>query len=428
MNDRLAIHGGTPVRTAPFPSKMLGAAWIGDEELEEIRQVVVERSPFRHYGVGNPVKTKQFEQEAKALLGSKYVLAVSSGSAALSCAIAALEIGPGDEVIMPAFEWYSDYYSVVHAGALPVFAEIDESLNLDPKDFEAKITKHTKAVIVVHYQGGPAKLDEILAIAARHDIKVIEDCAQSFGGTYRGKFLGTLGDIGISSFQANKMITCGEGGLFYTDNEAYFARAVRFHDLGLIRDVFKEQLTDQSLASDDCAIPGLQFRMSELHGAFLLAQLRKLPRLLEKSRRQHAAIVNAFRDSRHFRFRPEVEGDCGTTIFMKFPSPAEASAFGKALAAEGIPLGPSSNCKNMLDCKPIQMKKMVLANIPPFGKGFNGEHVVYDPFRLCPRTNEIVASHVAIGIGALYTDRDIEDMIRAIAKVENGLHSTEQTR
>ena len=282
--EKLALYGGTPVRVNPFPSKMLGVAFIGEEELKELTDVVESKSPFRHYGIGKPHKVEDFEKSVREYLGCKYTLAVSSGTAALLCAMAAAGIGPGDEVILPSFGWYSDYFAILNFGALPVFADIDESLNMDPVDFEIKVTDRTKAVIVIHYQGGAAKMDEIMKIAKANNITVIEDCAQAFGGDYKGEKLGTIGDIGISSFQANKMISCGEGGLIYTNKEDYFVRAVRYHDLGLLRPVFEHQLENKSLADSSESFAGLQFRMSELQGAFILAQFRKLPIILDKCR------------------------------------------------------------------------------------------------------------------------------------------------
>lgn len=420
---KLAINGGKPVRETPLPSKMLGASLIGKEELKELEDVVSEKSPFRHYGIGNPQKVTKFEEEVRKMLGVKFALGVSSGSAALFCAVAALGIGCGDEVIMPAFGWYSDFNAVACAGALPVFADIDETMNIDPADFERKITKKTKAVIVIHYQGCPAKMDEIMSIARANNILVIEDCAQAFGGQYNGKFLGTMGDVGIVSFQANKLITCGEGGLFITNNEEYFARAVRYHDLGLLRPVFAAQIEDRSLTDDEKSFAGCQFRMGELQGAFLLAQLRKLPGILERCRAGHARIREAFKDNGRFAFRPFVDGDCGITVFMRFKNAKEAEAFGKALAAEGITIGPSSSCCNLLERYPIKSQKMYRDDTPPLGKGCAGEKTAYESSSICPNTNKIISEYVAVPIGALYSDEDIEDIIKAIDKVLKGLYS-----
>ena len=175
------------LRTKPYPDKFSGASLIGREELKELEDVVAQKSPFRHYGLGTPGKVNKFEDTAAKYLGAKYTLALSSGTAAISCALAAMGIGNGDEVILPAFGWFSDYMCIVNSGALPVFADIDETLNIDPHDVEKKITEKTKAVIVIHYQGGAADMDRIMEVAKKHDIKVIEDVAQAFGGEYKGE-------------------------------------------------------------------------------------------------------------------------------------------------------------------------------------------------------------------------------------------------
>ncbi len=419
--EKLAIDGGSPLRTSPYPTKMLGAAYIGEEELAELRDVVRERSPFRHYGIGNPHKTRDFEVEARRFLDARFVLAVSSGSAALACAVAALDLGEGDEVVMPAFGWFSDYTTVVASGALPVLADIDDTLNLDPEDFARKITPRTRAVIVVHYQGGPARLDRILSIARGRGIKVLEDCAQAFGGAYHGRPLGTHGDIAVSSFQSNKIITPGEGGRVYTADEELFVRAVRYHDLGFVRPVFLEQIQDKSLGAEELAFAGNQFRMSELCGAFLLAQIRRLPAILARCRASHRRIRETLGARRRFSYRPTDEGDCGITLFLNLGSPEEAKRFAAALAAEGIPLGPSSGCANLARHPMILSKRTAHAGKAPFGPGFAGERVDYASPSVCPNTDRILESHVAIGIGPLFTDTDIDDIARGIDKVDRGL-------
>lgn len=416
--EKLAIDGGAPLRTAPFPTKMLGAAYIGEEELAELRDVVREKSPFRHYGIGNPHKTRDFEEEAKRLLGCRFVLAVSSGSGALACGVAALGLGVGDEVIMPAFGWFSDYTTVVASGALPVFADIDQTLDLDPDDFERKITSRTRAVIVVHYQGGPARLDRILDIARRRGIRVLEDCAQAFGGSYRGKPLGNYGDIAVSSFQSNKLITSGEGGLVFTNDEKLFVRAVRYHDLGFVRPVFLDQIEDKALGAEDLAFAGNQLRMSELQGAFLLAQIRKLPGIIARCRSSQKRIRAHLGSRKRFTYRPTDDGDCGITLFLGLGSPDKAKRFSAALAAEGVPLGPSSGCTNLTKHPMILSKRTLHADRPPFGPGYLGEAVDYSAPAVCPNTDRILEATVAIGIGPLFSDADVDDIARGIDKVD----------
>ncbi|HBP38482.1 MAG TPA: hypothetical protein DD640_07040 [Clostridiales bacterium] len=418
--DKLAISGGIPVRVKPWPTSMLGASLIGEEELNELRDVVAEKSPFRFYGLGNPAKTATLEKELKDYFGCKFALAVSSGSAALVCAVAALGLGPGDEVILSAFTWYSDYNALVNFGVLPVFADIDESLDLDPADFARKITPRTKAVIVVHFQGGAARMDEICRIARAHDIKIIEDCAQALGGGYKGARLGTFGDVSILSFQVHKVLTAGEGGALLTNHEEYFVRAVRYHDLGLVRSYFTEQLADQSLADAQKSFAGLQFRMSELQGAFLLAQFRKLDQILGRCRLLHQKVRDHFSQNQHFRIR-YTDGDCGIAIFLLFATAGEADQFRKCLEAEGIQVGAASACSNLLQQYPIKSQKLVHDALPPFGSGFAANISGFSP-ESCPNTNLILGRYLAISIGPQFTDEDVMDIITAIDKVDANLY------
>jgi len=418
--NKLAINGGTPVRTTPFPPKYLGASLIDQNELKELTDVVFEQSPFRFYGMGNPTKAASLETELRAFYGKRYALAVSSGSAALVCAVAALGLGPGDEVILSSFTWYSDYMALVNFGVLPVFADIDESLDIDPVDFEKKITPNTKAVIVVNFQGGPANMDAICKIAKEHNIKIIEDCAQAMGACYGDKLLGTFGDITILSFQANKVLTSGEGGAVITDDEELFARAVRYHDLGSIRPYFADQIEDKSLLEPDQSFAGLQFRMSELQAAFLLAQLGKIDSILSTCRKHHARLREAFADYGKFKIR-YTEGDCGMAFCMLFESAEEALTFKNAIVAEGIPVGAASACANLVHKVPIKTRKMEHPAIAPFAPGCYGENVVYNAEEFA-KTDDILSRYLSLGIGARFTDAEIDDVITAIRKVYAALY------
>lgn len=414
--EQLAIDGGTPVRTQPFPTNMLGASLIGREELAELEDVVRQKSPFRFYGIGSPAKVKTLEDLFAQRFGCRYALAVSSGSAALLCALAAAGLGPRDEAIIPSFAWYTDYCALAVLGVTPVFADIGDDLNLDPADFERKITKKTKAVIPVHYQGAPAKMDEILRIARAHRLLVIEDCAQALGGMYRGRPLGTLGDIAITSFQTHKMLTAGEGGMLFTDDEELFVRAVRFHDLGNVRPFFEEKLRNKALAARELMFAGLQLRMSELQGAFLCAQFRRLDAILAACRSAHRQLREHVAGNPHFTVR-FTEGDCGMAFIMLMPSKQIAQRFSAAMCAEGIPCGPTSFCCNLVTDYPARTRAMPNPNMPPFGPGCDAEHLVYDPAVACPHTDDYVDRFVAIGLGPLYTAREIDDIKAALDKV-----------
>ena len=420
--EKLAYDGGGPVRKTPFPSNFLGVTMYGDEEMAELKDVIEDKSPFRHYGAGNPRKTEFFEREVKEYFGSKFALAVSSGTGALSCAVAALGVGPGDEVIIPTFGWYSDFYAVSNLGALPVFADIDETLSLDPADFERKITDKTKAAVVVAFQGGPPAMDKITEIAKRRGVKIIEDIAQAFGAEYKGKKLGTLGDIAIASFQQNKTLCCGEGGLVLTNDEKYFTRAARYHDLGMLRPLFAGQISDKTLLGDGMAFAGNQYRMNEFCGAVMRAQLKKLDGLLKTCRAYHKRVRDALAGEKYFKIRWTDDGDCGAAVFLLFGTEREAKDFQDRLSAEGVPLGPKSACKNLMTQPPVYNKSMTHPGLPPFGKGFDGEAVDYPALNGEMKTDGILARFIAISIGPQYTDNDIADIIKAIKKVGENLY------
>ena len=234
---KLSENGSRPVRDKPLRANYWGTQFYDEKELQQLTEVHSSRQPFRWYGPGNqpPMKVATFEKEWASRMQTRFALAVTSGTSALQTALAALQIGPGDEVILPAWTWHSCFNSIVLAGALPVFAEIDESFNIDPADIESKITPQTKVIMAVHLQGNPCDMDRIMSIANKHQLKVLEDCAQSVGASYKGRPLGSIGHIGIYSLQLNKTITAGEGGAVVTNDPILFERAARFHDLGALR-------------------------------------------------------------------------------------------------------------------------------------------------------------------------------------------------
>jgi 8-amino-3,8-dideoxy-alpha-D-manno-octulosonate transaminase len=266
-----AADGGKPVRATPLRATYSGPEYYDDKELSQLRDVLAARQPFRWYGPGGtpPRKVLAFEKALAARMQTRYALAVTSGTAALTTALAALGVGPGDEVIVPAWSWYSCFTSVVMHGALPVFAESDESFNLDPADLDATITPQTKVVMVVHTLGSPADMEGLLSVARRRGVKVLEDCAQSLGASYKGKPVGSLGDVGIYSFQIAKTISSGEGGAVVMNDPLLFERAARYHDLGLLRPPHQALLGPGGPALE--GMIGNQYRMSEFTGGVLLA-------------------------------------------------------------------------------------------------------------------------------------------------------------
>jgi 8-amino-3,8-dideoxy-alpha-D-manno-octulosonate transaminase len=413
----LAVDGGTPVR-----EKMLqvaecgmGTEYYGAEERGRVNDVIASGNPFRWYGRGPnpPMQCSSFEEAFGRRMRRRYVLAVTSGTAALQCAMAALGLGPGDEMILPAWTWYSCYNAIVLAGALPVFAEIDESLNIDPDDIEHRITPQTKAIMAVHLEGCPADLDRILPIARKHGLKVLEDCAQSLGADYKGRPVGSIGDIAIYSFQYCKTITSGEGGAVVTDDPVLFERACRFHDMGLLRPALKKDLGGEHVP----AFAGTNFRMSEFTGGVLDAQLAKLDLIVAALRRNGRAVYEGLRDLPDPRFRhsPDPDGDLKERIYLGFPTRQHCARYIKAMQAENIPAGPPAGSAILPITPQVKNKATAHPGWPSFTTA-RGREIQYGA-EACPRTLDILHRFASVPIDPKFTEQDTRDIASAINKV-----------
>jgi 8-amino-3,8-dideoxy-alpha-D-manno-octulosonate transaminase len=361
-----------------------------------------------------PKKVMQFEKEFASRMQVRFCLGVTSGTAALHCAVAALGLGPGDEVILPAWTWHSCFNAVVLAGALPVCAEIDESFNLDPNDIERHITSHTKAIMAVHLQGNPADLDPIMAIARRRGLRVVEDCAQSVGASYKGRPLGSIGDIGIYSLQLNKTITAGEGGAVVTNNPELFERASRFHDLGGLRAPHQEAIGGKPAL--DWFI-GTNFRMNEFSGGVLLAQTRKLDKIVTAVRTNAAQVYEGIRDLPGLKLRrlPDPKGELGTGVFIDFGTRARCDRFLTAMKAENVSASRPGGSVILPTQPHIMAKKTVHAGWPSFQTA-RGKAMRYGP-ETCPRTIDILGRFGGVVMDPRFAKRDVEDVVSAIRKV-----------
>jgi 8-amino-3,8-dideoxy-alpha-D-manno-octulosonate transaminase len=413
-HDALAIDGGTPVRTEPLDFSK-GSALLGAEETDALAAVIGARSLFRYKGDLTGGTVAEFERGACALLGCDYAVAVANGTAALRTTLAALGVGCGDEVIIPAFTFVATVNAVVAAGAVPVFAEVDDTLGLDPHQLEAQITPHTAAIIAVHLENVACDLDALLTIATRREVPVIEDAAQSFGASYHGRALGTFGALGAFSLQQEKNITAGEGGLVATNDETLYLRAARFQDQGgqfvtSYASARGEELTEP--------FTGENLRMGELAGAVAGVQLGRLPGILAALRSNKARIIAGVGeiDGLTRRRLPDPTGDGSSSITWFLPEPTLAKRFAASLRAEGIP------CAQMYGGRPVYLNAAVLARRTASGRGGPwacAEHPTdrtYGP-GLCPRTETLVARSVILPIGVGYTAPDCDDVARAVRKV-----------
>ena len=402
----------TPPRAVPAP--VLGAALIGAEEEALVLEVLRSRSLFRYYGYDRttpPPMAAALEREVAATTGVRHALAVTSGSAALEVALGALGVGPGDEVIVPAWSWVSCFTAVVRVGGRPVLAEVDESLTLAPGEIARLRTPRTKAALVVHFQGVAADMDQLLVEARAAGIALLEDCAESPGASYRGRRVGAMGDIGIFSFQQQKTITSGEGGCVVTNDPRLHERAVRMHDLGQLRAFHAGQV-----AASGPAFCGSQFRMSELTAAVALAQWRKLDGIRAHCRRLSLRLRAQLADLAGLQWRkiPDPDGESGFETYFWVPTPELRDAFRARLQAACIP------CDQMTGTYAQYRRAYVetgLAHAPgasPFQPGPAWPTADYRAESF-PRTENLIHRFVVIPVGVTHTEGDI-DTIAAVLR------------
>lgn len=333
MSEELAINGGPKTATEPFPNTSMAAGRdLGEEEIALVSEVIHSGKMFRYSGS----MVEQFEQEYGEYLGIKHVQAVSSGTASLHTAVAALLLDPGDEIITTPVTDMGTYIGIVQCCCIPIFADLDRlTLNMNPEAIEQRITDRTRALLVVHLFGQPCRMDEIMDIARRHNLYVVEDCAQAHGATYDGQPVGTFGDIGCFSLQQSKQITAGDGGIVATNDDEFYVRMRDFHDKYYDRTGRTEERIVQRI--------GINYRMNEVTGAVALAQCRKLPSILERRRASADHLI---------RLLEQIEGINPPYMYPKttghswwrFPFTIDEDllgvdrpTFARAIAAEGMP-------------------------------------------------------------------------------------------
>ncbi len=306
-----------------------GSYLIGEEEKKNLLEVIEAGWLYRYGDPSFPnfkAKVLQLEQEFAHIVGVDHAVAVNSGTGALFVALAALGIGPGDEVIVPGYTFIASIGSIVYARAIPILAEIDESLTLDPEDVRRKITPRTKAIMLVHMLGNPGRIAELRQLADEHDLLLIEDCAQAFGATYRGRAVGSFGDIGAYSFNFYKTITAGDGGMVVMKTEELYRRAFAIHDQGHLP-------LRHGVEQGSRALLGLNFKMTELTAAVLLAQLKKVSTLKQSLKANKDRFKRGIQDIEGLEFRslPDPAGELGTLLTVLMPDPQAARKVGDEL-------------------------------------------------------------------------------------------------
>jgi 8-amino-3,8-dideoxy-alpha-D-manno-octulosonate transaminase len=314
---------------------MPGFEVFGEEEKQEIMEVldtgVLFRYEFPEQRKGI-YKVRTFEEKFAAYHGAKYGQAVTSGTVALKVALAVLGVGPGDEVITQGFTFVATWEAILDIGAIPVFSEVDETLNMDPNDLEKKITDKTKAIIPVHMMGGAARIEEIVAIADKHGIPVVEDTAQAAGAKLNGKGLGSFGKLGTFSFDAVKTMTTGEGGMVITDDEDLWRKMSEYHDHG-----HDHVQNPGGRGGEGRSFVGFNYRMMELQGAIGLAQLAKLADMIATQKKHKVKLREAASKIPGVTFREYLDESGENATFFSFflPDEQKARAVNEVLKEEG---------------------------------------------------------------------------------------------
>jgi perosamine synthetase len=272
--EKLAIHGGPKAKNTPYGT----GRRFGEEELKELREALSQNTLF--YWHGN--KVKQFQEAFAKKYGAKHCVCTSSGTASIHVALGAIGLSCGDEVITSPITDAGTYIGILYQNGIPIFADLDpHTYNMAPKSIEQKITDRTRAILVVHLAGNPCDMDPIMDIAAQNNLRVIEDCAQSYMSYYKGKLVGTIGDIGCFSLNDFKHISAGDAGMIITDDDTLFVNAMRFADKNYGRG-------ESAIRFPAFLAPN--YRMSELEGAVALAQLKRLDWICEKRNKYGNAL------------------------------------------------------------------------------------------------------------------------------------------
>ncbi len=397
---------------------MPGFELLGQEEKKEIMDVLDNGVLFRyefHEQRKGVYKVKEFEQKFAEYCGTSHAQAVTSGTAALKVALTALGIGPGDEVITQGFTFVATWEAILEVGAVPVFAEVDATLNLDPRDLARKITAKTKCIIPVHMLGAQARITEIVETAAKHGIPVLEDTAQAAGGRIQGKHLGTFGKCGTFSFDAVKTLTTGEGGMIITGDEDLWRAMSEYHDHG-----HDHTVNPGGRGGEGRRFIGFNYRMMELQGAIGLAQLGKLNYMVASQQKNKAFLKEAASSIPGVVFRELIDeqGDTATHFAFIMQDREHCRRVNECLRQEGA--GAINFSENTWHFYPqwehlLQGKTITSSGFPFVDPASGKRRIVYDPQAL-PQSSALLERTLVYPVSVRMDEAKLQQLAQALNK------------
>ncbi|RSK40262.1 DegT/DnrJ/EryC1/StrS family aminotransferase [Mangrovimonas spongiae] len=396
---------------------MPGFEFFSDLERQEV-QDVLDSGILMRYGFdamrNGHWKAKELEIELQKKLGVKYAQLVSSGTAAVSVSLAIAGIGAGDEVIMPTFTFVASFEAIMMLGAIPVLVDIDDTLTIDPEAVKAAITPKTKAIMPVHMCGSMANLEALQGICNTHNLLLIEDACQAIGATYKGKALGTIGDVGCFSFDFVKTITCGEGGAVVTNNQDYALSADHYSDHG-------HDHVGNDRGAESHPILGYNFRISELNAAVGLAQVKRLPEFINIQKKHYSILREALSELPQVSFRAIPEGGEESYAFLSFflPDLETAQKASAALKEAGV-----DGCFHYYDNNWHYVRKWEhlkdLKSLYPISAEVK-EGLKYLQTKTFTQSDHYIGRNISCLIKLSWTEQDVKEraqnMVKAISSV-----------
>lgn len=399
--EKLAIDGGEKVRETPFPQRTP----FGEEEVRFVTEAIRSQNLFAWDGHF----VRDFEKAFAGLYGAKFAVAATSGTAAIHLAVGALDPNPGDEIITAPITDLGSVVPILLQNCIPIFADVDETYNMDPDDVEAKVTPRTRAILAVHLFGNACRIDAMREIADRHDLMLIEDASQAHATKYKGRWLGTWGDIGAFSFQQSKHMTTGDGGMAITSDEELHRRMWLFSDKGYIR---------TGLGPRAYRFLAPCYRMNEQTAAVGLPQVGRVRARVERRMELGSMLSDLVKDIPGVAPAPVTPGS--EHSYWAYPlglDEWDSTAFAEALTAEGIWSKAGYIGRPIFMCAEACVAKKTYGDSGfPFESAYTNRKIEYTE-DMCPNVYRVLRRMTIVGLHENYAASDIEDMARGIEKV-----------